>query len=63
MYNPSIWLNLYIAQFIFKTFNFLNINMFSIKLKIFDSMFYRTIISEVIDLFIFILLDTGNTFY
>jgi len=63
MYNPSIWLNLYIDQFIFKTSIFLNINMFSLKLKIFDSMIDHKIISKVITLFIFILLDTGNTLY
>ena len=63
MYNTSIWLNLFRAQFIFKTFSFLNINMFSLKLKIFDSMINNTIISKVITLFTFILLDTGNTFY
>jgi len=63
MYNPSIWLNLYIAQFIFKTFHFLNINIISLKLKIFYNMIYHIIISKFINLFIFILLDTGNTFY
>jgi len=63
MYNPSIWINFYINQFIFKTSSFLNINIFSPKLKIFDSMIDHTIIYKVIILFIFILLDTGNTFY
>jgi len=37
--------------------------MFNLKLKIFDSMIYHIMMSKVVTLFMFILLDTRNTFY